>query len=235
VVDKPDEARCDAVRTLRGCALFQEVDESAVAALAAACRWAMLDRGEVLFHRGETSHGFFVVVSGQVKLSVISPDGRERVIEVIDPGQSFAEATILTPRPYPVTASVLEPARLLCVPAEPVLALIERDPALARQMLSGLSVRLHSLVRDVAAASLETAAGRLIGFLLAEAGDAADGTGAFVVDLRVSKQLLASRLGLRPETLSRALNRLAGDGLLQVSGQRVTVPDLASLRAHAAN
>lgn len=235
VLDTPADAHEAATRALRGCALFQEVDDASVGALASSCRWSSLARGEVLFHRGDESLGFFVVASGSVKLSVTAPDGRERVIEVIAPGQSFAEATIFTPRPYPVTASALEPVHLLSVPAAPVLERIERDPVLARQMLSGLSMRLHSLVRDIAATSLETAAGRLIGYLLAEAREVGDESGAYVVDLRVSKQLLASRLGLRPETLSRALSKLSADDLVVVSGQRVTVPDLAALRSHAAS
>lgn len=233
--DAGSRRRSKAAEVLAGCPLFAEAHPAAVAALAASCRWVRLASGGVLFHRGEDSRGFYVVATGRIKLAVTAADGRERVIEVIDPGQSFAEATIFAPRPYPVTASALEPTRLLFVPAEPVLDALERDSVLARQMLAGLSVRLHSLVRDIAATSLETASGRLVGYLLAEATAAGDGgngdAAGAVVELRVSKQVLASRLGLRPETLSRALHRLAADGAVVVSGQRITVPDVAALRA----
>lgn len=241
--------RRHAARVLAGCALFAEAAPEAVAAVAEGCRWVRLETGDVAFHRGEDSRGFFVVASGRMKLAVTAPDGRERVIEVIDPGQTFAEATIFAPKPYPVTASALEPTRLLFVPADRLLERLDRDPVLARQMLAGLSVRLHSLVRDIASTSLETASGRLVGFLLAECGvrdddgdedrgpgpTGAAGTAAqpVVVELRVSKQLLASRLGLRPETLSRALRQLTAAGLVTVSGQRITVPDVAALRAAA--
>ncbi|WP_198955136.1 Crp/Fnr family transcriptional regulator [Kineosporia sp. R_H_3] len=214
--------------------LFSQVSADLLAVLAAAAVPVALGRGEVLFHRGDECTGFFVVLRGQVKLAVTSAEGNEKVLEIIGAGETFAEGVMFADRPYPVTATALVASDLLSVPRRTVLDLIDAEPTFARRMLAGMSVRLHTMVADVSAMALHSGTQRVIAFLLAEAApdDATlRGGGSAVVRLPAGKAVLASRLSLTPETFSRVLRSLVEQGLADVDGRQVTLPDLARLAA----
>lgn len=220
---------------LRALPLFSRVDDAELTALAACTRAHRLLRGQVLFHRGDPAHGFFVLIDGVIKLAVQGPDGSEKVLEVIQPGESFGEAMMLLAEPYPVTATALEPARLLAVPIEAVERLL-RDPMFARRMLAGMAFRLRTMVRDVESYTLRSSRERVVAYLVASADHtpsrAVVGTGEGterVVVLPTSKQVTASRLNLTPETFSRVLRELSEQGLVRVDGRRIVVSDPAAL------
>ncbi|HEY6794898.1 MAG TPA: Crp/Fnr family transcriptional regulator [Kineosporiaceae bacterium] len=233
------------VRLLGDLPLFTRVGAAEVAALAARARVRGLARGEVLFHRGEVAPGFFVVVEGVVKLAVQEVGGGEKVLEVIRPGETFGEAVMLLGEPYPVTATALEPTRLVTVPIDAVEHLLASDPMFARRMLAGMAVRLHTMVRDVASYTLSSSRDRVVAYLVAAARQEpprdrvgqqrsradrpAPGDDDRVVVLPTSKQVIASRLNLTPETFSRALRDLSDRGLIRVAGRQIFVPDLEAL------
>jgi CRP-like cAMP-binding protein len=162
------------------------------------------------------------------------------VVEILDQGQSFGEAVMFLEVPHVVTAQTLADSLLLLVPKEAVFEGIERDPGLARRMLAGLSRRLHQLVADVESYSTRSGTERLIGFLLHDCGleaprdsAAADApAGPVDIELPVAKGIIASRLNLTQEHLSRILHDLSALGLIEVRGRRVRVIDLERLRKH---
>lgn len=212
--------------------LFQALTGEQKAQLRGGVRTCRLKKGKVLFLKGDPVTGFHVVVFGQIKLTVQSPDGEEKVIEIIDAKQSFGEAVMFLGRPYPVTAEALADCLLLHVASDQIDALLAEDNTFARRMLAGLSMRLHSLVQDVEAYSLGSSMQRVIGYLLLqcqEADDGGDQTSVEVV-LPASKQVMASRLNLVPETLSRILAELTRAGLIDVSGRKITVKCVKDLR-----
>ena len=211
--------------------LIQQLPPEQIAELAAGTRERRLERGQLLFQKGDPAQGFFYVVMGQIKLAFPSPSGNEKVVEVLGPRQSFGEAVMFMDRPFPLTAEAVSDCLLLHVAAESVFGLLARDALFARRMLGGLAQRLHGLVQDVEAYSLRSSTQRVIGYLLqlCPASDEAD-AGAIQIELPISKQLIASRLNLTPETLSRVFNELAQGGLITVHGKRVTVHDLTRLR-----
>ncbi len=193
-----------------------------------------LARGEVLFRQHSPCTGFFMVVHGQIKLAVSAPNGNEKVLEIIPPHMSFGEAMMFLDRPFPVTASALTETLVLGVRREAVLSVLDADPRFARRLLAGMSLRMHSLVRDVESYALRSSTQRLIGFLLS-AGDAGeDYQGELAIDLPTSKQVLASRLSVTPETFSRILHALADAGLIRVEGKSIQIPDVAKLRDYEA-
>lgn len=208
--------------------MFAAVDAATLDRIAAGVSEHRLVRGEVLFRQNAPCHGFYLVVHGQIKLAVTAPNGNEKVLELISAHMSFGEAVMFLDRPFPVTAEALSDSLVLGVPREPVLELIGQDPGFARRMLAGLSLRLHSLVKDVEAYALRSSTQRLIGYLLREAGDAA--AGPVDIDLPTSKQVLASRLSVTPETFSRILHSLSCAGLISVDGKTIRIADLAALR-----
>jgi CRP-like cAMP-binding protein len=183
-------------------------------------------RGEIIFHRGDPCVGFHTVVYGQVKLAFTSPQGTEKVIEIIGPGHSFGEALMFMEKPYIVSAQALADSLLLHVGKSAVFGGIERDPKFARKMLAGLSRRLHGLICDVEAYSLNSGTQRVIGYLL-KGDDLQDGD-QFRLD--VSKTVLASRLNLTPEHFSRILHDLSAQKLIAVNGRDITIQDIQRLR-----
>lgn len=211
--------------------LFSELSESELANVARFTRERNLEKGELLFQRGDPAHGFYFVVSGQIKLGVSSAQGNEKVVEIMGPLQTFGEAVILMNRTYPVFAEALVASTLLHIGQSVVSELIDQDPGFARKLLAGMAIRLHSMVRDVETYSLRSSTQRVIGYLLQQTGQDAGDTNR-VIELPTSKQVIASRLNLTPETLSRIFHDLSDAGLITVKGKAITLNDPAKLARH---
>jgi CRP/FNR family transcriptional regulator, dissimilatory nitrate respiration regulator len=209
--------------------LFREVDRPALKQIARGTAVIDAPRGTVLFRRGDRCSGFHVIIFGRVKLALSSPDGGEKVIELMGPGQSFGEAVMFLDKPYAVTAETLADTKLVHVSREAVLAELERDPAFARRIIAGLSRRLHHLVADLEAATLQSGTQRVIGYLLSQ--EAAESDGGALVSLHANKRVIASRLNLSQEHFSRILHELAANGLIDVEGRGIRLLDAARLRA----
>lgn len=208
--------------------LFSALTPTQIEPLAAASRERRLAKGEMLFQKGDPAKGFYIVVSGQIKLALPSAQGDEKVVEVIHPMQSFGEAVMFMDRPFPVFAEAVLDTLLIHIGKDAVFDLIAADPSFARRLLAGLSMRLHSLIADVETYSLRSSTQRVIGYLLQQGADEA--SRSFEVTLPTSKQIIASRLNLTPETLSRIFHDLTEAGLIEVHGRHVTVCDLPRLR-----
>ncbi len=190
-------------------------------------------KGQALFQCGDPCTGFHVVVYGQVKLGFTSLQGIEKVVEIVSPGQSFGEALMFLDSPYIVFAQALSDSMLLHVAKHAVLDELARDPSFARRMLSGLSRRLHGLVRDVEAYTLRSGQERVIGYLLADVADVTGNGKPVEVHLTPGKSVIASRLNMTPEHFSRILHELAENGLIGINGRAITIPDLERLRSSA--
>jgi CRP-like cAMP-binding protein len=167
---------------------------------------------------------------GQLKLAFPSVQGNEKVVEILGPRQSFGEAVMFMNRPYPVFAEAIADSLVLQIGSGAVFRLLEGDASFARRLLAGLSIRLHSLVHDVETYSLRSTAQRVIGYLIQHCPEGNGDGGAVEIHLSTSKQVIASRLNLTPETLSRVFHDLTERRLLKVSGKVITIPDLARLR-----
>lgn len=211
--------------------LFSELSETELTNVARFTRERTLDKGELLFQRGDPAHGFYFVVSGQIKLGVSSAQGNEKVVEIIGPMQTFGEAVILMNRPYPVFAEALVASTLLHIGQSVVSELIDQDPGFARKLLAGMAIRLHSMVTDVETYSLRSSTQRVIGYLLQQTEQGTTDASCRI-ELPTSKQVIASRLNLTPETLSRIFHDLSDAGLITVQGKAITLIDPARLARH---
>ncbi len=218
----------DIGRLLASLPLFQQLHESEIANLAAVAREVSLSKGQILFQKGTLLDGFYVVVRGQIKLAFSSPQGHEKVLSIVGPGQSFGEAVMFMEKPCPVFTQALADSRLLYIAKQGIFAAIDHDSAFARRMLAGLSIRLRGLIHDVEDYSLRSSTQRVIGFLLQLAGTPA--SDPVELELPASKHIIASRLNLTPETLSRILHSLSESGLIAVKGKYIAVLSLARLR-----
>jgi CRP-like cAMP-binding protein len=208
--------------------LFKALDASALARLAAATTRRVLKRGERVFSKGDAVTGMYVVVYGEIRLVARSPVRGERLTGVVRPGRSFGEPVMFLGRPAVVNAEAATDALVLHLPKEAVFDEIERSPLFARRMIAGLSQRVESLVQELDRQTLGGGRARLVDYLVRSAGA---GPGPRIVTLPAAKGAVASHLNLTPEHFSRLLRELADEGLVQVRGRSITVPDPGRLAA----
>lgn len=179
-------------------------------------------RGENIFSEGEEGSGFYVVGTGRIKVFKMSPEGREQILHIFGPGEVFGEVPVFAGKRFPASAETMEKSLILFFPRDALLSLIEKNPAIALNMLAVLSMRLRRFTSMIDDLSLKEVPGRLAKhFLYLDE----HGKGNGHLELNITKGQLASLLGTIPETLSRILARMADQELIGLEGKRVKILD----------
>ena len=209
--------------------LFEGLRTDELKRLAAGTTRRRLRSGETLFRRGEPASGFHAVVHGRIALLASSVPGRERVSAIVEAGRSFGEAIMFLEKPYIVTARALTDALVLHIGKEAVFAELEHNPGFGRRIIATLSAKLQATVNELETYSFGPGSARLAAWLLREAPPTHQ-DGAAVVMLPAAKRAIASQLNLSAEHLSRILRELAHEGLIEVHGREIRIPDVARLR-----
>ena len=212
--------------------LFNGLAADEIARIARNTREIHATKGDILFHKGDPCTGFHLLVYGQIKLAFTSPQGSEKVVEIIGAGQSFGEAIMFMDKPYIVFAQALADSLLLHVSKAAVYEELQRDHNLCRKMLAGMAMRLHQLMNDVESYSLHSGKQRIIGYLLRELAEEDQNGTNVAVTLPTNKGIIASRLNLTQEHFSRILHELSDLGLIVVEGRKIHIPSVANLRKH---
>ncbi len=190
-------------------------------------------KDETLFRRGDHCDGFHLILTGHVKLAIISAEGHEKVVEILRPGQSFGEAVMFMDIPYVVSAQALSESRLLHIAKKTLFDEMAQDPSLCRRIIAGMAQRLHHLLADVESYSLRSGRERVVAFLLAEAARneiETDPNARQSIFLATRKGVIASRLNLTQEHFSRVLHDLAESGLIDVQGRNIHLLDITRMR-----
>ena len=207
--------------------MFSELQLAQIEQLANGTRLLEISRGSTLFNRGDRAHGFYLLLEGQVKLGVISPQGDEKVIGLIQPGQSFGEAVLFLERSFPIYAQATADSKVLLITRDAIFDILDNDVTVVRRMLAGISARNRQLVNDIESISLQNSTQRLIGYLLQMSADSPN-PGRLL--LPASKLTIASMLNITPETLSRVMLRLNSAGLIEVNGKEIVITNVDGLR-----
>src|SRR6185503_4222697 len=188
-----------------------------------------IERGASVVQRGARLPGILALAYGSVKISLRGHGGEERVLQVVAPGQTFGEATALLGRTAHSEAIALADSKLIVIPVAAVFALMEHDARFARSLALLLAKRSLEMLGEVEA-GMQRGTQRLACYLGALAAGAG-GNGDCSVRLPVSKTLIAARLGVKKETLSRLLRGLAAQGLISVANREVRILDRPGLEA----
>jgi CRP-like cAMP-binding protein len=184
-------------------------------------------KGETIFSEGEDANGFYVVITGRVKIFKLSPDGKEQILHFFGSGEPFGEVPVFTGQHFPANAEAMEESRVFFFPRKSFVDLIKRNPSLALNMLAVLSKRLRRFAALIDDLSLKEVPGRLAAYLLYLSDQ---NKGVKALELTVTKAQLASLLGTIPETLSRILGKLSSQGLIETDGRRIMILDNEALR-----
>jgi CRP-like cAMP-binding protein len=189
-------------------------------------------RGTILFHRGETADGLYILMSGQLKLSLQTPRGEEKVVDLLEPGRICGEAAIFLGKPYAASAETLVDSKLVHIPKELVVAEIQANPALSWNVIRCLSERVYKQIIEHEIYVMSSGLQRVIRYLLDHQPDPHE-NGAVTLTLPAKKWIIASQLNLTQEHFSRILHDLVKDDLIKVEGRNVAIPDIERLRACA--
>jgi len=218
--------------------LFRHVPEETLRDWCGYVRERRLQRGELLFQRGASAgDAFWLIAVGQIKLAFPAANGNERVLTTLHDKQCFGEAQALLGEPYPYSAEALTDCLLLRVDRSIYAKLQGEMHPLACGLMTGMAARIHDLLHEIEQLSVYSGVERVVSYLLKRCdahGDPAR-SGSCTITLPMAKQLLASRLNLKPETLSRIFHDLVDDGLIHVDGKRIVIHDVERLRSLAAS
>ncbi|MEN8178276.1 MAG: Crp/Fnr family transcriptional regulator [Pseudomonadota bacterium] len=219
------------ITALSTCQLFKSVEWHTIKQLSDSSKLIRLDRGQMVFHSGESELGLFLVKSGQVKVSILASNGSERVIDVVSPGGTFGEDGLFSPMLSRLNAVMLENGEVIEIPRKSIECCLKKCPALASSMLSHLGSKLCRLVGELENCCLRTARQRVIDYLLILANQQQPGTDQHLnIQLPAGKGVIASLLDITPETFSRELNRLNSMGLIQVERKTIQILDLSGMQ-----
>jgi CRP/FNR family transcriptional regulator len=210
---------------LRQVPLFSSLDKEALGALVGACPSRAMVVGEQVFAPAQPAESFYVILAGKVKVYMISAKGDEQILHLYGPGQTFGEAAMWAGGRYPAYAEAIEPVTLLVVSRAVLKGLIAKNADLALAMLAGLSSKLREFSALIEQLSLKDVPARLAAALLGMPAR----PGSDVIELKQTKRHLASQIGTIPETLSRALKKLADSGLIEVDGATIRILDVEGL------
>ncbi len=216
-------------RLLTKAAIFDQLSAQTLDRLAEGATGSMFRRGNVVFARGGTATGMYVVVSGNLKLYQVTREGVEHVMELLQEGDSFGEAALLTNRLHLVTATAVTECKLLHIRRQTLLAELDHDQELARRLIGTLSDRLYRQTSDMENVLLLTATGRVARFIFRRLKDNGSKISRRVA-LPFRKCLIASHLNMTPEHFSRTLRDLTMIGLIKVQGGMVDIIEVDKLR-----
>lgn len=216
----------DLTSIISGIPLFQGLPPKQCSALAAIAQRKYYSKGQSFFAEGDDADGFYVILSGRVKIFKLSPDGKEQIFHILETPEPFGEAAVFTGKHFPAFAQALTETPVLFFPGREFIDLIRRDPTLALSMLGLLSMRLRKLTNLVENLSLREVPGRLAAYLLYQ--NQSNGLKP-VIELDVSKNQMAGLLGTIPETLSRILKRMADENLIKTDARSITILDQKGL------
>jgi CRP/FNR family transcriptional regulator len=209
---------------LNRCPLFSGLSDPEIDQIVGIGIKKTYEKGEMIFSEGQEATGFFVNLSGQIKVYKLSADGREQILHIIHPTEAFAEAALFAGWTYPAFADALERSLILYVPKDRFLGLIRKNPQLSLNIIGGLSSWLRRFVDLVEEVSLKDVSARVSKYLLdSSIRSGQKQEGGIVFELEVNKTQLASRLGTISETLSRAFRKLQNRKIIRVEGKRITI------------
>lgn len=209
--------------------LFSDMDTAAIQRIARNAQLISIDKGGILFHAGDACTGFYLLIHGQIKLAFSSAQRTEKVMEIVEQGQSVGEVIMFLDKAYMVFAQALKDSLLIHVSKSDIFSELERDHYFTSKMLSGMAKRTHDLMADVESYSLQSAKQRTIGYLMTELTQESIDSNKLEFELIASKGVVSSRLNITQAHFSRVLHNLSAEGLLKVNGKKIWIPSVSGL------
>ncbi len=221
----------DIIAELRKCLIFSGLSDDDLMKIAQGAVIKDFPKKSIIFSEGDDATGFYILVSGMVKIYKISPDSREQILHIINPKETFAEAAIFIGKYYPAFAETILDSKIIYFEKKRFLKTLENNPKVSFNLIISLSMLLKKMVDLVNNVSLKTVDVRLAEFLLEEGiRNGKKNNNEIILNLGFTKTELAKKIGTVNETLSRALRRLKGNGLIDVANKVIVIKNIEGLQ-----
>lgn len=218
-------------QTLRRSQMFSDLPQEQLQPIVSNSQLIKVAKNDFLFHEGQRAEGLYVVHRGAINVHRTTAEGKEQVIRVFYPGESFAEVVMVGEGSYPASAMAAQDSQVILIPRTFFRRQVARDPELALRILVSMSLHLKFLVETVEDLKLRHAQSRLIQWIIRQAEGVERGpTEGLSIILPTSKRLLASQLGITSETFSRVLALLREHDCIQVQGKTIEILSLSKMR-----
>lgn len=211
--------------------LFEQLSDAEMRQAASHGQVMELRSGQTIFSQDEPCHQFYLVQRGMIKLYRISVDGTEKIMDLAGPKQLFAEAVMFVGK-YPVHAAAIEPSTVFAFDCKDFMTQMHNNVELCFRLMSNMSQRLHGMIDEIDRLTLHNGTQRLAQYLLEQVPEGVMQSSC--IRLLVPKLVIASRLGIQPETFSRIMARLRSDGMIEMHNGTILLKDLDGLRCLAA-
>ncbi|MBN2538604.1 MAG: Crp/Fnr family transcriptional regulator [Deltaproteobacteria bacterium] len=188
------------------------------------------NKGAMIFFDGDEGNGFYLIVTGAVKVYKLSPEGREQILHIVSEGGAIGAVPVFFGESFPANAQAISESRLIFFPRTKFVDLITNNPSLTMNILAVLSMRLREFTIQIENLSLKEIPGRLAAYLLYRSEEQGNKD---LIKLNISKLQIANILGTGPESLSRALGDMKNRKLIEVDGSTIRVIDRGALEALA--
>jgi CRP/FNR family transcriptional regulator, dissimilatory nitrate respiration regulator len=188
-----------------------------------------LAEGQLLFNQSDKVTAFYMVLHGRIKLFRMSPDGQEKIIEIVRPGEVFAEALMFASQEdYPVSSAALSETIVIAVNAKKFQDMLWDSTGTCLLLLGDMSIRLRKLIKEIDTLTLHSGTCRVASYLIQEMSE-----GKKEFELDMAKNIIAARLSIKPETFSRIIKSLNTQGILSINGNSVVIHDFDALKEHS--
>ena len=185
-----------------------------------------LEDGQLLFAQGEDVSYFYLVLQGKIKLFRLSPDGQEKIIEIVPAGEVFAEALMFMDQPYyPVSSAALSDSVVVGIDARDFKAMLWDSVDTCLLLLGDMSFRLRKLIHEIDTLTLHSGTCRVASYILQHAPEDQQ-----CFDLDIAKSVIAARLSIKPETFSRIIKNLREQGIISIEGNKITIHNREALK-----
>ncbi len=214
---------------LDGIYLFEALDDKQRERMRQSARLISVMNGEHLFEQGQQAERFYLVRKGQITLKRVSPEGAEKIIEIIYPGRTFAEAvTFMGQHMYPVSAVSVGASEVLSFSNRDYRSILKDSNESCFRLMADMSHRLHRLINEIDHLTMQTGTSRVVSYLCYQISE--DAIAPVDIHLSTPKSMIASLLSIKPETFSRTLHELSEQGIISVKKKTIRIKDLDALR-----
>ena len=217
-------------KCLKDLIVFQNLDPEELELLCENSYAKLYEKSEVIFFENDSVKKLYLLVKGKVKLSMLSAEGKEKVLTILQEGDIFGELSLFDEDPHPLTAEVMDDARLLIIPWNEMEKMIIDRPSLAIKIIEALAKKTRLLTSQVRELVFQDAAGRLASLISRLADDFGreieEGT---VIDLVLTHQEIANLIGSSRVTVTKLINRFIDEGMITIKKRKIIIKDFESL------
>ncbi len=213
------------------CFLINQLPSSQIEVLLNASSVIDVKENQILTKENQTADAFYLVLCGEFKVAKVSPKGIEKILHIIQPRETFATVLMFLENPVcPVTITALMDSKVLAIPSKLYKSMLAKSPEACFRLLADFAQRNRQLIDEIESVSLKNANYRVIDFLVKQSTTSADGK--TTIKLRISKQTIAARLSIKPETLSRILTKLKKDSVIEQNEKCITINELKWMQTY---